>query len=250
MLDRGWALGAEVAGVTAREQLGPHRKPSVAWVRRTADETLLLIGGRQFGTPADPAVSLGVRANGHQLPPISLTPGFFMRVVSIPAATFASGQGYLPVEFSAAGGGGAQVPVALEQFDLQGSGVPMIGVDAGWQEPEYNPATGRSWRWMSDRATVWVRPVGRDVTLVLEGESPLRYFDSAPVVTVTIAGRQVARFSPTADFREVIVLPGEALASAEGRVAIESDKVFVPGDRDGSGDKRRLALRVYGYSAN
>ena len=32
MLDRGWALGAEVAGVTARDQLGPHRQASVAWV--------------------------------------------------------------------------------------------------------------------------------------------------------------------------------------------------------------------------
>ena len=33
MLDRGWALTAEVGGVTAKDGLGPHVQPSVAWVR-------------------------------------------------------------------------------------------------------------------------------------------------------------------------------------------------------------------------
>jgi hypothetical protein len=95
---------------------------------------------------------------------------------------------------------------------------------------------------------LWVRPVGRDVTLVLEGESPLRYFGSAPAVTVTVAGRQIARFSPSSDFQQTVVLPADALAAADGRVIIESDKSFVPGERDGTADKRRLALRIYSYS--
>jgi hypothetical protein len=124
----------------------------------------------------------------------------------------------------------------------------MVGAEAGWQEPEYNPLTGRSWRWMAERATLWVRPVGRDITLTLTGESPLRYFDAAPAVTVTLAGRQVGRFNPSADFVQDVVVPADALAAADGRVVIESDKWFVPGEREGTADRRHLALRIYSYS--
>lgn len=246
MLDRGWALGAEVAGITARDRLGPHRQPSVAWVRAGSEEVLLMLGGRHLGAAGDPGVRLSVRANGRPLASFPVSPGFFFNVTKIPAGTFASSDGYVALEVTSEGTG--EVPVALEQFDLQAEGVPMIGVEQGWQEPEYNPVTARTWRWMTERSTLWARPIGRDVTLVLEGESPLRYFDAPPVVTVTVAGRQVARFSPSADFRQVVVLPADALAAADGRVVVESDKWFVPGERDRTADKRHLALRIYSYS--
>jgi hypothetical protein len=249
MLDRGWALGAEVAGVTARDRLGPHRQPSVAWVRSDPGEVLLMLGGRHLGGSGDAAVRVSLRANGNPIPPFDVAPGFFFRVIPIPAGTFASRGGYVPLEVtSESAAAGTIVPVALEQFDLRPQGTPMIGVEEGWHEPEYNPVTARAWRWMSERSTMWIRPVGRDVTLVLEGESPLRYFDSAPVVTVTAAGRQVARFSPAADFRQEIVVPADALDAAQGRILIGTDKWFAPGDRDGSGDRRHLALRIYSYS--
>lgn len=250
MLDRGWALTAEVAGVTARDRLGPHRQPSVAWVRTGSEELLLMLGGRHLGAAGDPRARVSVRTNGRPLAMFDVSPGFFFNVIAVPAGTFASADGYVPLEVkSDAVGAGQEVPVALEQFDLQREGVPMIGAEQGWQEPEYDPRTGRAWRWTAERSTLWVRPVGRDVSLVLQGESPLRYFDAAPVVAVTVAGRQVARFSPSTDFRQVILLPADVLAAAAGRVVIESDKWFVPGERDGSPDKRRLALRIYSYSA-
>ena len=44
------------------------------------------------------------------------------------------------------------------------------------------------------------------------------------------------------------MLPADALAEADGRVAIISDKFFVPAERDGSPDKRHLALRIYSYA--
>src|SRR5206468_3817603 len=112
----------------------------------------------------------------------------------------------------------------------------------------YDPRTARSWRWAAEKATLWVRPVGRDVALTLSGESPLRYFDSAPAVTVSVGDREVARFSAFADFTQQIVLPADALAAADGHVVIASEKFFVPADRDGSPDKRHLALRIYSYS--
>jgi hypothetical protein len=248
MLDRGWALSAEVAGVTARDQLGPHRAPSVAWIRPGSDEVLLMLGGRHLGAAGEPPARLSLRVNGHPLGNISVSPGFFFNLTRIPAGMLPSSDDYVPLEVASEVPTGGQVPVALEQFDLQVQGIPMIGVEKGWHEPEYNPSTARAWRWTTERATLWVRPVGRDVTLVLEGESPLRYFDSPPVVTITAATRQVARFSPTTDFRQTVVLPADALAAADGRVVIESDKSFAPGERDGTGDKRRLALRIYSYS--
>jgi hypothetical protein len=101
---------------------------------------------------------------------------------------------------------------------------------------------------MTERATVWVRPVGRDVTLTVSGESPLRYFDAAPAVRVTVGTHEIARFSPASDFTERILLPAGDLESSHGRVLIESDKWFVPGERDGSADRRHLALRVYSWS--
>jgi hypothetical protein len=93
-----------------------------------------------------------------------------------------------------------------------------------------------------------VRPIGRDVTLTLAGESPLRYFAGAPSVTVNAAGRPIARFNPSADFTQEILLPAGALAEAQGRVVIESDEWFMPAEREGSGDRRHLALRIYSFA--
>jgi hypothetical protein len=220
----------------------------VAWVKAGSDEVLLMLGGRHLGAPGEPDVRLGLRANGRPLDTLSVSPGFFFKTIRIPAGAFASSDAYLPLEVESEAPGDRRTPVALEQFDLQGAGIAMVGAEQGWHEPEYNPSTARVWRWASERATLWVRPVGRDVTLVLEGESPLRYFDAAPVVTLTTGGRQVARFRPSTDFRQTVVLPADALAAADGRVVIESDKSFVPGERDGTADKRRLALRIYSYA--
>lgn len=250
MLDRGWAVTAEVAGVTARDRVGPHRKPSVAWLRTRAGEALLLLGGRHLGSASDPSVQVRLTLNGSPLDSFDAKAGFFFRLVPLPAGALAAQTPYLQldVQSRAADGSGREIPVGLEQFDLQSADTPMVGAQEGWNEPEYNPLTARSWRWATERATLWIRPVGRDVTLTLIGESPLRYYDAAPVVTVTVAGRQIARFSPASDFTQEIMLPADALASAEGRVVIASDKWFVPADRDGTADRRHLALRIYSYS--
>jgi hypothetical protein len=86
------------------------------------------------------------------------------------------------------------------------------------------------------------------VTLTLSGESPLKYYDSAPAIAVAVGDREALRFSPSSDFTQEIVLPADALAAADGRVVITSDKFFVPAQREGSADQRHLALRMYSYS--
>jgi hypothetical protein len=249
MLDRGWALTAEVAGITARDGSGPHRKPSVAWIRARSDEATLLIGGRHLGAANDPPVEIAVSLQGQTLDQFEVKPGFFSRRIALRPGSLA-GSGYVPLNVSsrAANGSNLIIPVGLEQFDLQSPGIPMIAVDEGWHEPEYNPRTARSWRWASEKAAVWVRPIGRSVTLTLTGESPLKYFDAAPTVVVTVGDREVARVNPASDFTQAIVLPADALAAADGRVVMTSDKFFVPAEREGSRDQRHLALRIYSYS--
>jgi hypothetical protein len=241
MLDRGWALTAEVGGVTARDNAGPEVAPAIAWLARQPQETTVVLGGRNLGTRP---VTLNAVISGTHLASYQLSPGFFMHRLTLPPGGLGSGAGYAPLEIRAAGG----ERVSLEQFDAQPPGVPMLGFDGGWQEPEFNPQTGRAWRWMSEKSTLWVRPIGRDVTLRLNGESPLRYYDAAPRIRVLIGDREVGAFEPAADFDQTFSLPAALLESAGGAVVLESSKFFVPGGPGGGGDQRHLALRIYRVS--
>ncbi|CAN5799352.1 hypothetical protein BH18ACI5_BH18ACI5_13430 [soil metagenome] len=244
MLDRGWALTAEVAGVTERDGYGPHLKPSVAWVRPRETATSLMIGGRHLGAPGDPETTTTLSTGGRQPDAWRVAPGFFFRLLPLPAGTLA-GTGYLPLSVTATPTDARPAAVKLEQFDLQPERVPMLGVFEGWQEPEYSALTGKAWRWMSERATLWVRPIGRDVRVIIEAESPRRYFETAPMLRATVNGLEVSQLGPSTDFRWEFVVPGAALDAAAGQVTIESNQWFVPGDRDGTADRRHLALRVY-----
>jgi hypothetical protein len=244
MLDRGWAVTAEVGGVTAHGGLGPHIAPSVAWVRRQPNEAMLVIGGRNLGT--DPNTTLALTLAGQDVASWQLPPGFFAHEVRVPPGVFDRPAAYIPLEVSARSAG--RTPVSLEQFDVQGPGTPMLAFHEGWQEPEYNPRTGMAWRWMSERAVVWVRPLDRDVTLTLRGESPARYFGAPVHVKISANGREIASMDLAADFTRDIVLPADALAQADGRVTIESSRFFVPGGPGGGGDQRHLALRIYSIS--
>jgi hypothetical protein len=238
MLDRGWSVTAEVAGTTAKDQLGPHRAPAVAWLKRQPGEVTLVLGGRNLG--AAPR-ALAVSVNGTRLPDVTIPGGFFMTGLTLPAGTLAGGAGYQPLDVSTTAG----EPVLLEQFDAQPEGIPMFAFDGGWQEPEFNPEAGLAWRWMSERADLWVRPIGRAVTLRIAGESPMKYFDAAPHVRVVASGREVAAFDLASDFDQAVSLPADVLKAANGRVTIESTKFFVPARQGGGADQRHLALRVY-----
>jgi len=238
MLDRGWSITAEVGGVTAKDRLGPHLAPAVAWLRRQSGPVTLMIGGRNLG-PA--ARTLEVSLNGAPLPGVALPAGFFLAGIDLPAGALSGVAHYQPLELRTSG----TEQLLLEQFDAQPEGVPMLGLDGGWQEPEFNPRTGLAWRWMSERADLWVRPIGRAVTLRIEGESPLTYFDAAPRVRVLAGEREIASFELAGDFDESIAVPAEALAQSNGRLRIESSRFFVPAERGQGADQRHLALRIY-----
>lgn len=246
MLDSGWALTAEVAGQTARAGAEPHRRPALVWVRTRAEETTLMIGGRNLEPSGGASARITLSIGADMLGSFEAEPGYFFETRTLPAGRLTGSQAYLPLQVTAASTPKEKIRVSLEQFDLQAPGVPMVGMADGWHEPEYDPGRGLTWRWMSNRATLWVRSVGRDVTLKLSAESPLRYFDESPVVRVSAGGRLLAEFLPTEDFTQEVKVPMDLLTAGNQQIVIESSKVFVPGNGDG----RALALRVYAVEVN
>ena len=245
-LESGWALTPETAGIADRDGWGPHRRPSVGWVRRRSVESLMVIGGRHLA--GDPPVTLTINVDDRQAAALSVRPGFFLHFVKLPPGALEGPGPYGKLTVSAGAAGAATPPVAIEQFDLQPADRVLFGFDRGWFEPEYNPATARSWRWMSDRAVVRVHHAGRAVTLKIRGESPLHYFADAPLVRVSVADRVLAELRPRSDFSADVAVPADLLAAAGGRIAIDSDQAFVAGEREGTADRRRLALRIYSLS--
>ena len=73
----------------------------------------------------------------------------------------------------------------------------------------------------------------------------MRYYDSPPSLRVMAGERFAGEFKPDDDFAIDVPIPAAALDAARGRVVLQSSAFFVPGEREGSGDRRHLALRIY-----
>ena len=187
-LEHGWALTPETAGIAERDGWGPHRRPSIGWVRRRATRR-----GHDDWRPPSRRRSAGQprresrRASGRD--DEWCARGSFLISSTFPAAALAGAGRYAKLTVSGTGFAVRTPPVAIEQFNLQSPDAVQFGFDEGWYEPEYNPRTAQSWRWMSERAVVRVHPAGRDVVMRMSGESPLRYFDQAPRIRVSVGDR-------------------------------------------------------------
>jgi hypothetical protein len=253
-LEQGWALTPETAGIADRDGWGPHRRPSIGWVRRRPTDLLMMIGGgnaryigRHLG--GQPPVNLVVSLDDRPVITTVVRPGFFLDFLTVPAAALAGEGRYTKLAVSAqVPGGGVVPPVAIEQFNLQSPDRVQYGFDQGWYDSEHNPRTGRSWRWMSERAVVRVHTAGRTVVLRVSGESPLRYFDEPPRIQVSAGNRVVAELTPTADFTAEVSIPADVLTAAGGLIVLTSDRSFVAGEKEGTADRRKLAVRVYSLS--
>jgi hypothetical protein len=66
-------------------------------------------------------------------------------------------------------------------------------------------------------------------------------------VKVTAGGATIAQFQPDADFEWTVTVPAEELARSGGAVAIETDRVYLPGPAEGTADTRHLGLRIYDF---
>ena len=243
--EEGWSLTPEAAGMSRLMGRGPHLEPITAMVRRRPGAVRLLIGGRNLAGPKDPAARFTIAIDGVAFRQWESAPGFFLQVFEIPAGQL-TGEGPLAqlTVHSVAAAGSAPIPTAIEQFDLQADDALMWAYDAGWQEAEYAPALG-VWRWTSDRASLRITGPPQAVRITLSIESPLRYFDQAPLVRAMAGSREVAVTTISTSRDWTFDVPADALTASSGTLTIETNRTFVPSETGEGADQRRLGLRVF-----
>lgn len=247
LLEQGWALTPETAGIAHLDQ--SRRVPTVTGlVRRRDGAVVLMIGGREIGNAADPEARVELALDGRPLHRFLVKPGrFFLSMVTLPAGVLAGPgpYGHLAVTAAAAEGPHRAVQPSIEQFDLQSADSIVFGYEDGWHELEYDRYTGRPWRWSTDRGTIAIHGSG-PLTLRLTGESPLKSFDRPSQVVIRAGEQMLASQFLASDFDMTVPIPAAALAAAQGRLSIETDQSFVPAERIGSPDRRRLGLKIFG----
>ena len=246
----GWALTPEAAGVADADRRGPSLAPIDGWIDRRVLGGGLMIGGRSL----DPAVRprLTVLVDGRALVHETLAPGPFLQIVRLPIDLGGRGdqRTYAKVTVQATAGS----RVAIEQFDASATR-SIMGYGEGWHEQEFNPQTGRLWRWLSERGElkIVVEPVALGpeairlhragpLVLHLEGESPRTYFPRGSRLIIRSGDRVVFDEVLSSNFSRDVPISGAAET-----IVLETDQVFSPADRSrrGSADRRHLGLRIF-----
>jgi hypothetical protein len=244
-VEEGWALTPETAGMAGVMGKGPSIAPITAWVRRRSDAARLLIGGRNLAPASHPAARFRVSIDNTPFQEFEAAPGFFLQVFDIPAGRLTGDGAFAQMTVQAEPvNGGASLPTAIEQFDVQNTDTLMWGFDTGWYEAEYSQALG-VWRWSSNKSTLRLVGPARPIRLILPLENPMRYFDRAPHVRVMAGEREVASTTVSDTKAWTVDVPADALAAAGGLLTIETDETFVPAERGGPPDFRRLGLRIF-----
>jgi hypothetical protein len=241
----GWSLTPETAGVADADRRGPSLAPIAGWIDRRVLGGILMIGGRSLDTAAHPRLTVSVE--GRPVWDEVLNPGPFLVGRRLPSDVAEAGNPriYARLTVQAVGPG-----VAIEQFDASATRA-LSGFGAGWHEPEFDPRTGRRWRWLSERGEVIYEPNfrmsavdvvdGRPLTLHLEGESSRKYFPRASLLTIRSGERRLLVTSIGEDFSIDVPVEGS------GPLVLETDQVFLPADRGWrrSADRRHLGLRIF-----
>ncbi len=255
--EEGWSLTPETSGMARLMGKGPHLGPITAMVRRRTGAARVLVGGRNLAGPTDPSARFVLAIDDVPIHQWEAAPGFFLHVFDIPEGRL-SGVGALArltIRSSATAGdppsldelqrAGTVIPTAIEQFDLQDPRTLMWGYDSGWQESEYSATVG-VWRWTSGRATLRISGPFVPVRVSMSIESPLRYFEEPARVRVLAGSREIAVSTVGNSENVTVDVPAGPLAAAGGLLTVETDKTFVPAERGGPPDFRRLGLRVFG----
>jgi hypothetical protein len=243
-LEDGWSLTPETSGISQLRGHGPHLAPITAMVRRRDSAARVLVGGRNLAGASDPAVRFTISIDGEPVQQWETAPGFFLKVFDIPAGRLAGSGAFATLTIqSTPVSGTVPIPTAIEQFDLQDVDRTIWGYDEGWQEAEFDTVFG-VWRWTSDRATLRIAGPPRAVRITMTMESPLRYFDEAPMVRARAGDRELAASAIGSESEWSFDVPADALSAASGAITIETNKTFVPAERGSAPDQRRLGLRV------
>jgi hypothetical protein len=240
--ETGWHLTSETLNIS--EQQG--RFEGVAQIRNRPDAALLVVGGENIaaagGKPARVSASIGDRAIADW--EVAAGKHFFKRILLEPGA-LAGEQPFSTLVVSYKGADGRPEKVRLTQLMIASPQSVFRVEHTGWNEIEYSDQMQRRWQWTTARAETFVNSAGRDLTMRIAGESPLRYFDKPPHVTIRAGNQVLARAEPSSDFELDVKVPASALAASDGMLTIETDETFVPYERTGSPDRRTLGLRLF-----
>jgi hypothetical protein len=244
----GWSLTPETGGVARASGLGPDRRPVEAYVRRRSGPMHMMIGGGRIGA-SESAVTLDLMLDGVRRESWTVEPragARFLRFIDLPQGV-PDGEGnyaLLTVGARPSADGQSAPPMAIRQFDIQNAADLIHGFGEGWHDEEYDNATGLRWRWTSGRSLLRLAPP-QNVRLTLRGESPLRYFDEPPVVRVMAGEREIGLLRPEDDFEWTVTISRDDIAESGGALTIITDRVYLPGQAEGTGDTRQLGLRLF-----
>jgi hypothetical protein len=86
------------------------------------------------------------------------------------------------------------------------------------------------------------------VVVRLRGESPLKYFDDVPTVRIRAGDRIVGELRPADAFEWSVTVPADAVR--DGAITIETDRIYLPGEAEGTSDSRKLGLRLFEIDVN
>jgi hypothetical protein len=240
-LAEGWALTPETAGIAREDRRGPGLGPIEGWLRRPDgdQDTTLMIGGRHLSGAQPAAVRITV--DDRPIREIVIPPGFFLEWIELPSGALSGTGDYARVTVTS-----DSDQVAIEQFDFDNATALMFGFGDGWHEQEYNPRTGRRWRWTSERAVVPVRHGRHGLTLSVRGESDPSA--SAPRLIVRVGDRVVIDEPVGRRFVNEVTIPAVLLGDGSSTIAIETNETHVPAElRSRSQDRRRLGLIIDGF---
>jgi hypothetical protein len=248
MTGPGWSLSPEAGGRVRAERTGPDRQPVEAYLRRGPEPLVAVLGGRYLGPPDGPGVGWTVDVDGTPVDTWTFdhqADANFLRVIQLPQGVADGAADYATLRVTARSTTGKPLgELAIRQFDVTGARGPLVAFASGWHEDESTPATGARWRWSSDRSDLFI--VATDgATLVIRGESPVKYFGRPPLVRLVASGRTLAEFRPDADFEWRVPIPPGTLDAAGGTVTLMLDRAYLPGPAEGTSDTRRLGLRTF-----
>jgi hypothetical protein len=239
-LGEGWSLTPETAGVAKDEGRGPGRAPIQGWVRRRTGPETLMIGGRNLAA-GGPPVPIVVTLDGRTIHETTLPPGFFLEFLTLEPGGLSGDGDYAALAVTAGG-----TDIAIEQFDAQAAGQVVYGYGDGWYELEYNPATGRLWRWTSERAAIRLHATPQPLMLRIQGA-----FETAAAtahVVLRAGERVVAERDVPREFDVSIPVSADMIAGrGETVLTLETDQWYVPAEHNWrpTRDRRHLGLRIF-----
>ena len=226
MAGEGWSLTPEAGGRVRAEGSGLNPGPSRPWSAGSPGPSWWSWAGVIWALPAIPATELTLELDG----PVVDTWTHDHRTAGPGFLHFLRLAGGMP-----AGPGAYATPPAGRASRRRRPGrragdppvrpPPGVGIAAGVRpglargriRPGHRAALA-----VDERAIRLFVVAGSDATLVLRGESPLKYFGEPPTVRVTAGARHLGEFRPDADFEWRIPIPRGTMPRGGGVVTVST----------------------------